>query len=206
MLAIENEIKQQGFNLVIGVDEAGRGPLAGPVVATAVALKEDQFTCKITDSKKISPRQREIAFQEIMDKAYVGVGIMNESIIDRMNILQASFLAMRNAVEALIVRVPEVPEDMDARKGDICLLIDGNQFKTDLPYAFRTIVKGDASVLSIACASIVAKVIRDRIICIYDDIFPEYGFRQHKGYPTVKHKQALREYGPSLIHRRSFKY
>jgi ribonuclease HII len=206
MLALENEIKRQGFNLVIGVDEAGRGPLAGPVVATAVALKDHHFSCKITDSKKISPRQREIAFLEILDKAYVGVGVMNERIIDRVNILQASFLAMRDAVEALVARVPGVPPNMEERKDGICLLVDGNRFVTDLPYTYRTIVKGDAAVLSIACASIVAKVLRDRIIRIYDDIYPEYGFRQHKGYPTLKHKLALRKFGPSLIHRQSFKY
>ncbi len=201
----ENEVKAKGFNLVIGVDEAGRGPLAGPVVAAAVALKGDQFNSTIQDSKKISPKQREEAFNEIYENAYVGVGIISETVIDRGNILDATFLAMTNAVENLIGHFSADVGRDGSFYHDIFLLIDGNLFRTELPYTYRTIVRGDQSILSIACASIVAKVTRDRILNVYDQIFPEYGFKQHKGYPTLQHKQAIEAHGLSLIHRRTFK-
>jgi ribonuclease HII len=202
----ENEIRAEGFNLIVGIDEAGRGPLAGPVVASAVALKNTQFQSKIADSKTISSMQRETAFYEIYENAYVGVGIISESVIDRGNILEATFLAMTNAVENLIAQFAAAEDAGNAFQQNVCLLIDGNLFKSDLPYAYRTIVAGDKSVLSIACASIVAKVTRDRILNVYDRIFPQYGFGQHKGYPTPQHKEAIHVYGPSLIHRRSFKH
>lgn len=205
MLPYEEKAKQNGFNHIIGIDEAGRGPLAGPVVASAVVLKNHSFQTHITDSKRITPLQREKAFQEIYDNAYVGIGIISESVIDEHNILNATFLAMRNAVDDVIA---QMPLNMTRDKNfvdQVCLLIDGNRFKTDLPYHYQTIVKGDSLVLSIACASIIAKVIRDRILTIYDKIFPEYGFKKHKGYPTAQHRQIVREIGPSLIHRKSFK-
>lgn len=201
----ENEIKAKGFNLVIGVDEAGRGPLAGPVVAAAVALKRDQFLSKIADSKTISAKQREEAFDEIYENAYVGIGVISESVIDRGNILDATFLAMTNAVENLIIQFSvDVGRDQNFHH-DICLLIDGNLFRSELPYTYQTVVRGDQSVLSIACASIIAKVTRDRILNVYDQVFPEYGFKRHKGYPTPQHKQAIETHGLSLIHRRTFK-
>lgn len=202
----EKKIKAAGFNLVIGVDEAGRGPLAGPVVASAVALKTDQFQSKIRDSKTISARQREKAFYEIYEKAYVGVGIISEQVIDRSNILQATFLAMANAVEDVIAQCSVKKDGGHDFFRKVCLLIDGNRFRTDLPYAYRTVVKGDNRVLSIACASIVAKVTRDRILAVYDSIYPQYGFKRHKGYPTLQHKEAISVHGLSLIHRRSFKH
>lgn len=185
----------------MGVDEAGRGPLAGPVVASAVLLKNRKFTSRIADSKKMSPSQRDKAFHEIYENAYVGVGIMNETIIDEINILQATFQAMNNAVENLCAQVKE-----ECVRTQLYLLIDGNRFSKDVPYSYLTIVDGDAKVFSIACASIIAKVTRDRILNIYDRVFPEYGFRSHKGYPTVFHKQAIREHGLCLIHRKSFHY
>lgn len=201
----ENEMKAKGFNLVIGVDEAGRGPLAGPVVAAAVALKNDQFQSSIADSKKLSSKQREEAFDEIYKNAYVGIGVISESVIDRGNILDATFLAMTNAVENLIIQFCiDVGRDRGFHH-DICLLIDGNLFRAELPYTYRTIIRGDQSVLSIACASIIAKVTRDRILNVYDQVFPEYGFKQHKGYPTLQHKRAIATHGLSLIHRRTFK-
>jgi len=200
----ENGIKAKGFNLVIGVDEAGRGPLAGPVVAAAVALKNDHFEAQISDSKVISAKKREKAFYEIYENAFVGVGVISESVIDRGNILDATFLAMTNAVENLIVQFIAQTSRDDHFHHDICILVDGPLFRTELPYAYRTIIKGDQSVLSIACASIIAKVTRDRILDVYDQVFPDYGFSQHKGYPTLQHRQALVEHGPSLIHRRSF--
>ena len=202
----ENEMKAKGFNLVIGVDEAGRGPLAGPVVAAAVALKGDQFNSTIRDSKKISSKQREEAFNEIYENAYVGVGIISETVIDRGNILDATFLAMTNAVENLIGQFSADVGRDGTFYHDIILLIDGNLFRSELPYTYKTIVRGDRSILSIACASIIAKVTRDRILNVYDQIFPEYGFKRHKGYPTLQHKQAIETYGLSLIHRRTFKH
>ena len=204
MLPLEKKARKDGFLVIIGIDEAGRGPLAGPVVASAVFLKEYKFKSKIADSKKISPQEREEAFHEIWQKAHVGVGIMNESVIDQINILQATYLAMNTAVRQLMVnlKIPQQNEEGFHKK--VCLFVDGNRFKNEHPYTYKTIIDGDEFVLSIACASIVAKVIRDRILNIYDRVYPQYGFGRHKGYATLAHKRALKEYGPSVIHRRSF--
>lgn len=199
MIDFELSIKDEGFDHIIGIDEAGRGPLAGPVVASAVLVKDYQFTAKIADSKKISARQRESAFLEILDKSYVGVGIISESVIDQVNILEATFLAMNNAARQVMKHIGR--DQLSPKK---CMLIDGNRFKTDLGTPYKTVVAGDSKAFSIACASIVAKVIRDRILIAYDRIYPEYGFKQHKGYGTVKHRQAIVDHGPSLIHRKSF--
>lgn len=203
MVDAEERMRMAGFNLVIGIDEAGRGPLAGPVVAAAVAFKKNPPPFPLRDSKKLSAAQREKTFREIYEYAHVGIGIMSETVIDEVNILQATFLAMRNAVTHLLSGLvrPHTTKDPEER---ICLLIDGNQFQSDMPYCFKTIVRGDEQVLSIACASIIAKVTRDRILHVYHRLFPEYGFNQHKGYPTRQHKQALRRLGPSLIHRKTF--
>ena len=201
MFEIEDSLQAKGYRYIVGIDEAGRGPLAGPVVASAVLLKNKKFTSRIADSKKMSPSRRDEAFHEIYENAYVGVGIMNETIIDEINILQATFQAMNNAVESLCAQVKE-----ERIRAELYLLIDGNQFVKDSPYSYLTVVDGDAKVFSIACASIIAKVTRDRILNMYDRIFPEYGFRSHKGYPTVSHKQAIRKHGLCLIHRRSFHY
>lgn len=179
--------------------------MAGPVVAAAVLLHNYQFKNRIADSKKLTPHQREKAFDEIMSKAYVGIGIMNEGCIDLHNILEASFLAMDNAVLDLVSHIPKNLLNGDIEK-KACLLIDGNRFQSRLPYDFRTIIHGDDVSISIACASILAKVTRDRMLNAYDKIFPEYGFKQHKGYPTKKHKAAIKEHGLSVIHRRSFKH
>lgn len=202
----EKRIKAKGFNLIIGIDESGRGPLAGPVVASAVALKKVHFHAKIRDSKTISAGRREKAFYEICENAHVGVGIVSESVIDRSNILEATFLAMTNAVEHLIARFSAANNKNNNFERRVCLLVDGSLFNSDLPYAYRTVVGGDKSVLSIACASIVAKVLRDRILNVYDRIYPQYGFKRHKGYPTPQHKQAINTHGYSLIHRRTFKH
>ena len=206
MLRYERQAKKQGYQLVIGVDEAGRGPLAGPVVAAAVALQKTSFRNKIQDSKKLTPLQRECAFHEIYDKAYVGVGIMSESVIDQYNILQATFQAMALAVRRLLYDLARNNSPRSYSDKDICILVDGNSFKTDLQIDYRTIIDGDALSLSIACASIVAKVTRDRILCAYDKIFPQYGLAKHKGYPTRSHREALEKYGPSMIHRKSFSW
>lgn len=199
MLLYETEARDSGFSFVIGVDEAGRGPIAGPVVAAAVALRTHQFSSAIQDSKKLSAARRETAFVEIFENAWVGIGVMNESIIDQINILQATFRAMNTAVAQLLRQLPKPPDRKNA-----CLLIDGNRFKSEHPLPFKTIVRGDSSSLSIASASIVAKVTRDRILKVYDRIFPQYLFAKHKGYPTQEHKQAIRQHGLSSIHRKTF--
>ncbi len=206
MDTLERELKQRGFDFVIGVDEAGRGPLAGPVVAAAVALKQNNIHTTIKDSKQLSASQREKAFHQIYDNAYIGVGIISESVIDQANILNATFFAMTNAIVELISRLPVSTPTASRLHPNVCLLIDGNQFRCDLPYRYRTIVKGDEKVLSIACASIIAKVTRDRILGVYHRIFPQYHFDQHKGYPTLDHKMAIQRFGPSLIHRKTFHY
>lgn len=202
----ENKAKRNGFQLIIGVDEAGRGPLAGPVVAAAVSLRSKRFQNKIDDSKKISPRQREKAYLEIFEKAHVGLGIISEAVIDATNILQATYLAMTLAVNQLIYKLPETKVQSGNFRDKICLLVDGPSFKTDLPYAYRAIVNGDQLSMSIASASIVAKVSRDRILNSYDRILPQYGFRNHKGYPTLAHKEAIKKFGLSFIHRKTFHY
>jgi len=187
----EQRAKRNGYVTVCGLDEAGRGPLAGPVVAAAVVLKERKFRSRIDDSKRLSARQRETAFEEILKKAWVGVGQVEIEVIDRVNIFQASRLAMEEALSKL----PVEPD---------FLLIDGKvPLKT--PHPREMIIHGDARSLSIACASIIAKVTRDRLMLEYDKQFPQYGFRYHKGYGTEKHLAALKRYGPSPIHRQSFR-
>ena len=206
MFEFEDKALKDGHGLVIGIDEAGRAPLAGPVVAAAVALKSRQFQSVIRDSKKLSESQREKAFVEIFEKTYVGIGIMNESVIDEINILQATFLAMRNAVQQLIFQFPVSQREQKGFSDKVCLLVDGNIFKSELPYKYKTIIQGDDKVYSIACASIVAKVSRDRMLKSYHQLFPQYEFNRHKGYPTLKHKMVLRQLGPTFIHRKSFRY
>ncbi len=188
---IERECRAKGFARLAGLDEAGRGPLAGPVVAAAVLLAAGTEIPGVDDSKKLPPRERERLFEEIRSRALaVGVGIVSPREIDERNILQASIRAMHLAVE-------ELPLQPDF------LLVDGNRFHHPL-LPFRTVVRGDATCLCIAAASIVAKVTRDRIMIDFDALYPEYGFARHKGYPTRRHIEALREFGPSAIHRRSF--
>jgi ribonuclease HII len=190
--SFENTYRARGYALVAGIDEAGRGPLAGPVVSAAVILPPVFEACGITDSKQLSPRRREQAYRYIYEQAYaIGIGIVDAIEIDRINILQASRLSMAMAVANLKPR-PDF------------LLIDGNfDIPFDLPQ--RPIVKGDARSLSIAAASIVAKVSRDRLMQRYHFDYPQFGFARHKGYPTKAHRAAIALNGPCLIHRRSFK-
>jgi len=197
-------LSQEGFRYLIGVDEAGRGPLAGPVVAAAVCLRRTDFSVTVQDSKKMTEYQRYQAFLEIFDRASVGIGIMSETVIDRHNILQATFLAMNAAIRQLIGSSRHRDISGLKSQGQGCLLIDGNCFVSDFPYDVKTIVQGDRRSLSIACASVIAKVTRDRILKIYDRIFPQYGFDRHKGYPTAAHCEAIKQYGPTLIHRKTF--
>lgn len=204
MLKFENEARLAGFRRIIGVDEAGRGPLAGPVVAAAVLLHSTSFETRIDDSKKMTERQRERAFLEIFEKAHIGIGIMSEAVIDSTDILQATFLAMASAVRQLVGSLPQEEKAQPQFQHQTLILVDGPLFRTELPYPFRPIIDGDAKSLSIACASVIAKVYRDRILKTYDSIYPQYGFKKHKGYPTLAHRKAIMENGLSPIHRRTF--
>ena len=196
MLYFEKMLKKKGHNVIIGVDEAGRGPLAGPVVAAAVCLKSNRFKNRIDDSKKLSALQRESAYLEIIEKSHFGIGIINEKVIDRLNILESTKLAMEEAVFQLTRK-------LTVKSPRIHVLIDGCvRLDTELPCSF--IIKGDSRSKSIASASILAKVTRDRIMLIYDKVFPQYGFIRHKGYPTKAHKNAIKKFGSSIIHRMSF--
>jgi len=204
-LIFEKKALKNGYSLVLGLDEAGRGPLAGPVVAAAVCLRQTRFKNKINDSKLLTPAQREAAMHEISRRAYVGVGVMNESVIDEANIAQATYAAMTNAVWHLIHRLPQSRKKSKSWHKKIFLLVDGKHFRSDMPFARQTVVRGDSLSLSVACASIVAKVTRDRIMKIYDSVYPQYRFHAHKGYPTEKHIRAIRSFGPAVIHRKTFK-
>lgn len=190
LLQHERRLNSSGYMRVAGVDEAGRGPLAGPVVAAAVILRTYEFSAKIDDSKKLSPKRREKAYKEIIKKAHVGVGIIDEKTIDDINIYRATIKAMEAALSGL-----EIPPDY--------VIVDG-RIKLSTGCPFKSIIKGDSKSLSIAAASIIAKVTRDRIMSELDSIYPCYGFKRHKGYPTKLHKSALKIFGPSPIHRFTF--
>ncbi|MGM9660311.1 MAG: ribonuclease HII [Faecousia sp.] len=180
-----------GLHLICGVDEAGRGPLAGPVCAAAVILPEHLQIPGLTDSKKLTDKKRRELFPLIQEQAVAyGIGLASEAEIDEINILQATFLAMRRALEQLPVQ-PELA------------LIDGNR-ETDFGLPVKTVVKGDSLSANIAAASILAKVTRDDLMLELAKQYPEYGFDIHKGYGTKAHYDALRQYGPCPVHRRSF--
>jgi ribonuclease HII len=197
LLYYERKLKKQGYDLIIGVDEAGRGPLAGPVVAAAVALKDSSFNSRIDDSKKLTPLIRQKAFPEIIQKSFFGVGIISEKTIDQVNILAATQMAMQKAVASLARKIS--PDKLSRAY----IIVDGDmRLKLDIPYT--SIIKGDTKSKSIACASILAKVIRDQIMELYDSFYPEYNFKKHKGYPTKEHYRLLKKAGPSEAHRKSF--
>ena len=180
---------------ICGVDEAGRGPLVGSVVAGAVVLDPNQPIIGLRDSKKLSPARREQLYAEIMQKARAwGIGQASPNEIDTLNILQATMLAMRRAIEALSERLGEWPSKA---------LIDGNRCPI-LPIASEAIIKGDAKEPAISAASIIAKVTRDQQMQALHTQYPQYGFNQHMGYPTDAHMQALKQYGPCEEHRRTF--
>lgn len=191
MWQFERQMKAEGFHLICGTDEAGRGPLAGPVVAAAVILPEGIYLEKINDSKKLTETMREALFEKIIEGAVsYAIAEVDNVEIDRLNILRASQLAMQKAVAQLSPRAD-------------CVLLDGlDNPMISLPHL--PIVKGDSKSISIAAASILAKVHRDRLMLDYDKQYPQYHFAQHKGYPTESHYAALRQYGPSAIHRMSF--
>lgn len=191
ILSYERQAYEKGYTYVCGIDEAGRGPLAGPVVAAAVILPPNKKIMYLNDSKQVSAKLREQLYDTIMEEAIgVGVGIVSPARIDEINILQATYEAMRYAV-AELAQQPEV------------LLVDAVKIP-ELDLLQVPIVKGDAKSMSIAAASIIAKVTRDRMMVMYDELYPQYGFAEHKGYGSRKHYDALHAYGVSPIHRRSF--
>ena len=188
-LSAEQSAWAEGLRDVCGIDEAGRGPWAGPVVAAAVVLNPDDIPAGLRDSKALTEARREALLDPIMKAARVGIGIAEADRIDRDNILQATFWAMSEALSQL--------------DGVALALIDGNR-APKLPCRTQTIIKGDATSLSIAAASIIAKVTRDRIMAAHDVTYPDYGFARHKGYGTPLHQAALARHGPCPLHRKSF--
>lgn len=192
MLFFERKYWSEGVEIIAGVDEAGRGPLAGPVVAAAVIFPKEVYLEGVDDSKKLSPHRREQLFPLIHERAVgVGIGVVSHEEIDRINIYQASILAMKKALDQLSI-VPSL------------ILADGNSFSHET-LRFENIIKGDARSFTIASASIIAKVTRDSLMREYDRLFPGYGFAKHKGYGTREHVEAIRRNGLCEIHRRSFK-
>jgi len=191
VLFFENEARRSGYRLVAGLDEAGRGPLAGPVVAAAVVLPEGCRIRNLTDSKQLTPSEREVLFKEIQRQAVcLAVGISDSTVIDRINILEATRRAMEDAVFHL-------------NPGPDYLLIDAVKIRSTIPQL--GIVKGDVRSQSISAASVIAKVTRDRIMDEYHETYPVYNFRRHKGYGTPEHLMKIRIFGPSPIHRKTFR-
>jgi ribonuclease HII len=190
-LEVELSLWGRGIRTIAGIDEAGRGPLAGPVVAAAVVFPEGTLIHGVEDSKKLTEKKREELFPRIREQALsVGIGIVSHEIIDRINILQATILAMHKAVDELNVK-PDF------------LIVDGNSFRHET-YQYQNIIDGDAKCFTIAAASIIAKVTRDKLMREYHTKYPLYGFAQNKGYGTRQHLEAIRRYGVCDIHRRSF--
>ena len=191
MLEIEDKLYSEGYNFVCGVDEAGRGPLCGPVVAAAVILPKDEYIEGVNDSKKLTEKKREKLYDDKIKKAVAAsIGISDVDVIEKVNILNATKLAMKQAIEKLSIKPDYV-------------LIDGNQM-IDINIKAETVVSGDAKSESIAAASIIAKVTRDRMLIEFDKKYPEYGFAKHKGYGTKSHIEAIQKYGLTDIHRPSF--
>lgn len=189
---IEKQASQKGYKYICGVDEAGRGPLAGPVCAAAVIFPDDVEIEGLNDSKKLSEKKREALFDIIKEKAIaysIAYGTLEE--IEKLNILEATYIAMNRAIDGL-----QIPADY--------ALIDGNRVPKNIKIPCETVVKGDAKSCSIAAASILAKVTRDRLLLEYDEKYPEYNFKKHKGYGTREHTDLILKYGPCEIHRLSF--
>lgn len=189
---IEQGIYNEGKELICGIDEAGRGPLAGPVVVAAVIMPKDSMIEGVNDSKKVSEKKREILYEKIIDEAIsYGVGIIDQKEIDRINILNATKEGLTMAVQEL------------NPKPDLIIVDALNKIDT-LGIPYKSIIKGDAKCYSIAAASIIAKVTRDRIMRQWDEVYPQYGFSKHKGYGTSEHIKAIKEYGLCPLHRLSF--
>ena len=188
----EESLYSSKIKYICGIDEAGRGPLAGPVVVGAVILPVDSLIEGVNDSKKISEKKRERVFEEIVSTAIsYSTGIVDQRTIDEINILNATKLAVKKAIERL-----EIKPDL--------ILVDALTGIETFGIPYKSIIKGDAKEYSIAAASIIAKVTRDRMMLEWDKVFPEYGFAKHKGYGTASHIQALKENGPCMLHRKTF--
>lgn len=186
----ERKLHDEGYTLIAGVDEVGRGPLAGPVAATAIIMPKDCYIEGVTDSKKVSPKKRKELKKQILEKAIaVSTVFINEKIIDEVNIYEATKLAMYQAINGLDPKPDYV-------------LIDAMPLDLDIPH--ESIIKGDEKSFTIACASIIAKEARDELMDEFDQKYPEYDFKQNKGYPTKKHRNALLTYGVTPIHRRTY--
>ena len=199
---IEEELYLKGVNSIAGIDEAGRGPLAGPVVVACVIMPRDSMIEGVNDSKKVSEKKREKLYDQIIEEAIAyGVGIVSQEEIDRINILNAT-------KEGLTMAIKEIEKDLrekqrDFEKPEIILVDALTKIDTD-GISYKSIIKGDAKNYSIAAASIIAKVTRDRIMRQWDEVYPMYGFEKHKGYGTAAHIAAIKEYGLCPLHRRSF--
>lgn len=192
MNSFERRAHQRGYRLIAGIDEAGRGPLAGPVVAAAVILPHDYENPEINDSKKLTPRKRERLYEVIEhDALSIGLGVVEASVIDDVNVFQATLMAMKEAVSNLSLKPDYLIID-----GSCCIFV---------PLPQEAVVKGDSRSISVASASIIAKVSRDSIMEIYHRQFPQYNFLKNKGYGTREHREAIKKYGPCKIHRRSFR-
>ena len=188
----EKELYNENIKYIAGIDEAGRGPLAGPVVIGCVIMPKESFIEYVNDSKKISESKREMLYEKITEEAIsYSTGIIWQEEIDEINILNATKKALTNAIEQLKIK-PDI------------ILVDALEKIDTKGIPYKSIIKGDAKIYSISCASIIAKVTRDRIIREYDEIYPEYGFAKHKGYGTAKHIQAIKEYGICPLHRKTF--
>ena len=188
----ETKLYKDGLKYIAGIDEAGRGPLAGPVVVGVAIMKPESFIEGVNDSKKVSEKKRELLYEQITNEAIDwAVGIVDQNEIDKINILNATKKALTMAISNLKIK----PER---------ILVDALEHIDTCKIPYTSIIKGDAKIYSISAASIIAKVTRDRIMREYDEIYPQYGFSTHKGYGTSKHIQAIREYGPCPLHRRSF--
>ncbi len=199
---IERELYQKGVKSICGIDEAGRGPLAGPVVVASVIMPEGSMIEGVNDSKKVSEKKREKLYEQIIEEAVAyGVGIIDQNEIDRINILNAT-------KEGLTLCIKELEKDLKEKNRGIekpeIILVDAlTKIDTDhIPY--QSIIKGDAKSYSIAAASIIAKVTRDRIMRQWDEVYPEYGFAKHKGYGTAMHISAIKQYGICPLHRKTF--
>lgn len=218
----ESNLYGEGYKLICGIDEAGRGPLIGPVVVGAVVMKPDSKIEWVNDSKKVTEKRREILYDKIIDESLAwGVGIVSEKVIDEINILNATKEGLTLALEQVIDQLNDIEKNKEiATSKNIDYnkekLADKNIVKPDIVIVdalkgidtygitYQSIIKGDATCYSISCASIIAKVTRDRIIRQWDEIYPEYGFARNKGYGTAEHIAALKKYGACPIHRKTF--
>lgn len=201
---VEEELyNEKGLKAIAGIDEAGRGPLAGPVVVACCLMPRNSMIEGVNDSKKISEKKREMLYEQITNEAIsYGIGIINQKEIDEINILQATKKGLTEAIKDMENKLAEKPE-LGIIKPDAILVDALTKIDTDgIPY--KSIIHGDAISYSIACASIIAKVTRDRIMRQWDEIYSQYGFSKHKGYGTAAHIKALKEYGPCPLHRASF--